>query len=166
MSLAARLIREARAAAGITQAELARRAGTSQPTIAAYEAGEKVPNASTLERVLGATGTRLVATRSETARPSGRLRRLLHERRDEIVELAARHHARNVRVFGSVARGEETEASDVDLLVDTDPGRSLLDQVRLRRELGELLGVDVDVVTTGGLLERDGNTILGEAVPL
>jgi predicted nucleotidyltransferase len=69
-------------------------------------------------------------------------------------------------VFGSVARGEETEASDVDLLVDTDPGRSLLDQVRLRRELGELLGVDVDVVTTGGLLERDGNTILGEAVPL
>jgi len=166
MNLAARLIKEARVAARLTQAELARRAGTSQPTIAAYEAGDKIPNASTLERVLGATGTTLTAIRSETSRPSGRLRRLLEERRDEIVELAARHHARNLRVFGSVARGEETDASDVDLLVDMDPGRSLLDQVRLRRELGQLLAVDVDVVTTGGLLERDEATILREAVPL
>ncbi|HLA93252.1 MAG TPA: helix-turn-helix domain-containing protein [Actinomycetota bacterium] len=166
MTLAARLIREARSAAGLTQAELARRAGTSQPTIAAYEAGDKVPNVSTLERVLGATGTTLTASRSEVSRASGRLRRLLEERRDEIVELAARHYARNVRVFGSVARGEETVTSDVDLLVDMDAGRSLLDQVRLRRELSDLLGVDVDVVTTGGLLERDEDTILGAAVPL
>jgi hypothetical protein len=166
MTLAGRLIKEARAAAALTQAELARLAGTSQPTIAAYESGDKIPNVSTLERVLGATGTTLTATRSRATRPSGRLLRLLEERRDEIVELAARHHARNVRVFGSVARGEETETSDVDLLVDMDPGRSLLDQVRLRRELGELLAVDVDVVTTGGLLERDEASILGEAVRL
>ena len=166
MRLAARLIKEARSAAGLTQAQLAERAGTSQPTIAAYEAGDKVPNVSTLERVLRATGTTLVASRSPSARPSGRLRRLLEQRREEIVELAARHHARNIRVFGSVARGEETNASDVDLLVDMDPGRSLLDQVRLRRELAELLGVEVDVVTTGGLLERDEGSILGEAVPL
>ena len=166
MTLAARLIKEARAAAGLTQAELARRAGTSQPTIAVYEAGDKVPNVSTLERVLGVTGTTLTASRSRAARPSGRLRLLLEQRRDEILELAARHHARNVRVFGSVARGEETETSDVDLLVDMDPGRSLLDQVRLRRALAELLVVEVDVVTTGGLLERDEGTILGEVVPL
>jgi predicted nucleotidyltransferase/DNA-binding XRE family transcriptional regulator len=166
MTLSARLIKEARAAAGLTQAELARRAGTSQPTIAAYEAGDKIPKVSTLERVLGATGTTITASRSQGARPSGRLRRLLEERRDEIVELAARHHARNVRLFGSVARGEETDTSDVDLLVDMDHGRSLLDQVRLRHELAELLGVEVDVVTSGGLLERDEDTILGEAVPL
>lgn len=166
MTLAARLIKEARTAAGLTQAELAQRAGTSQPTIAAYEAGDKVPNVSTLERVLGATGTTLTAIRSQGSQRSGRLRRLLEQRRAEIVELATRHHARNVRVFGSVARGEETEASDIDLLVDMDPGRSLLDQVRLRRELAELLAVEVDVVTTGGLLARDESSILGEAVPL
>jgi len=166
MTLAGRMIKEARSAAGLTQAELAKRAGTSQPTIAAYEAGDKVPNVSTLERVLRATGTTLVADRPLASHPSGRLRRLLEQRRDGIVELAARHHASNVRVFGSIVRGEETDTSDVDLLVDIDPGRSLLDQVRLRRELAQLLGVEVDVVTSGGLLERDKVTILGEAVPL
>jgi predicted nucleotidyltransferase/DNA-binding XRE family transcriptional regulator len=152
--------------AGLTQAELAERAGTSQPTIAAYEAGDKVPNVTTLERVLRATGTSLEARRSPLGRRQGRLRSLLGERRDQIVELAARHHARNVRVFGSVARGEETDTSDIDLLVDMAPGHSLLDQVRLRRELAELIGVDVDVVTTAGLLERDEGVILDEAVPL
>lgn len=166
MTLAAKLIKDARTAAGLTQAQLAERAGTSQPTIAAYEAGDKVPNVSTLERILGATGTTLTTVRSPTARPTGRLRRLLAARRDEILALAARHHARNVRVFGSVARSEETEGSDVDLLVDMDRGRSLLDQVRLRRAISELLGVEIDVVSTGGLLERDADTILGEAVPL
>lgn len=152
--------------AGLTQAELAERASTSQPTIAAYEAGDKVPNVSTLERVLHATGTSLEARRSPSSRPTGRLRGLLDERRQQILELAARHHARNVRVFGSVARGEETDTSDVDLLVDMAPGHSLLDQVRLRRELAELIGVDVDVVTTAGLLERDEGAILDEAMPL
>ena len=166
MTLAARLIRESRAAAGLTQAELAERAGTSQPTIAAYESGDKVPNASTLERVLAATGTTLVASRSPNDRQAGGLRQLLHRRRDEIVELAARHRARDVRVFGSAARGEDTAGSDVDLLVEMRPGSSLLDQVRLRRELTALLGVDVDVVTTGGLHERDELTILAEAIPL
>lgn len=164
--MAARLIKNARTGAGFTQSELAERAGTSQPTIAAYEAGSKVPTVSTLERVLRATGTNLVASRPSSGLPSGRLRGLLERRRNEIVELAARHHARNVRVFGSVARGEETGTSDVDLLVDMDPGGSLLDQVRLRRDLRELLGVDVDVVTSGGLLERDRATILPEAVPI
>lgn len=165
MVLSARLIKESRAAAGLTQAELAERAGTSQPTIAAYEAGDKIPNVATLERVLRAAGTNLTTSRSRGTRHADRLRRLLSERRDEMLETAARHHARNVRVFGSVARGEETDASDIDLLVDMDPGRSLLDQVRLRRAMSELLGVEVDVVTTGGLLQRD-RSILDDAVPL
>ena len=95
-----------------------------------------------------------------------RLRHLLSERREEILKLAAHHHAGNVRVFGSVARGQETDRSDIDLLVDMEPGRSLLDQVRLRRAMSELLGVDVDVVTSGGLLPRDRSTILDEAVLL
>ncbi|MBI2238997.1 MAG: nucleotidyltransferase family protein, partial [Actinobacteria bacterium] len=86
--------------------------------------------------------------------------------REEILELVAAHHATNVRVFGSIARGEETGRSDVDLVVDMEAGRSLLDQVRLRRALSGLLGVDVDLVTSGGLLERDRSTILEEAIPI
>jgi predicted nucleotidyltransferase len=70
-----------------------------------------------------------------------------------------------VRVFGSVARGRARAGSDVDLLVDMDRDASLLDQVRLRRALEELLGIEVDVVTSRSLLERDSN-IRDEAVPL
>jgi hypothetical protein len=166
MESSAKLIKEARSAAGLTQAELARRAGTSQPTVAAYESGDKIPNVSTLERLLRAAGADLeVRPLSSGGRVPG-LARLLRERREEILEVAARHHARNVRVFGSVAGGRSAAGSDVDLLVDLEPGSSLLDQVRLRRALIELLGVEVDVVTTRGLLPRDRDTILREAVPV
>lgn len=58
-------------------------------------------------------------------------------------------------MFGSVARGEADESSDIDLLVDFEPGRTLFDQSRLERELEELLGVDVDVISSGALLDRD-----------
>ncbi|HEY8868136.1 MAG TPA: nucleotidyltransferase domain-containing protein [Candidatus Limnocylindrales bacterium] len=90
---------------------------------------------------------------------------MLGERRREIIDLAASHHASNVRLFGSVARHDETDRSDVDLLVDMEPNRSLLDQVRLRRALSELLGVQVDLLTSGGLLERD-SAILEGATPI
>lgn len=89
----------------------------------------------------------------------------LRRSRREILDIAARRGALGVRVFGSVARGEVTAASDVDLLVDFEAGRSLLDQVHLIADLKELLGVRVDVVAAGGLLERDAH-ILAEAVPL
>ena len=166
MMLSARLIREARAAAGLTQAELAERAGTSQPTIAAYEAGDKVPNVSTLERVLGATGTTLTTSRSPGTRRSGRLRRLLDQRRDEIVEVAAQHHARNVRVFGSVARGDSTSVSDLDLLVEMEAGRSYLDLVGFWQDVEEALACRVDVVADGGVSPYLRDKIYGEAVPL
>ncbi len=166
MTLSARMIRQARTAAGLTQAELARRARTSQPTIAAYESGAKIPTVATLERLLRAAGAELRASASQDRSQTRRLRGLLRDRRLEILEVAAKHHAGNVRVFGSVARGQETKRSDIDLLVDMEPGRSLLDQVRLRRALSQLLGVEVDVVATGGLRERDRRTILKEAVPV
>lgn len=166
MILSAQLIREARSAAGMTQTELAKRARTSQSAIAAYESGAKIPTVATLERLLRAAGAELTASPARGGQRTTRLSRLLHERRQEILEVAADHHASNVRVFGSIARGEETDRSDVDLLVDMEPGRSLLDQVRLRRALSQLLGVEVDVVTSGGLRERDGNTIVKEAVPI
>ncbi|MFA5785740.1 MAG: helix-turn-helix domain-containing protein [Actinomycetota bacterium] len=166
MNRAAVLIANARRAAGLSQAELARRAGTSQPAVALYESGAKAPNAATLERLLRAAGAELqVVSVPGRRRPRGSLRQLLLEHREAILAAAARHHASNVCIFGSVARGQERGGSDVDLLVDFDLGCSLLDQVRLRRELTHLLGVEVDVVSARGLLESDQH-IRDEAVAI
>ena len=74
--------------------------------------------------------------------------------------------ARNVQIFGSVARGEADEASDIDILVDLEPGHSLLDLGGLWSELNELLGRKVEVVTEKGLRERIRDRVLREAVPL
>jgi uncharacterized protein len=87
-------------------------------------------------------------------------------RRDEILRAAARHGASNVRIFGSVARGDASPESDVDVLVDLEPGRSLLDHAALLLELEELLGCPVDVVTERGLRARFRERVLREAVPL
>src|SRR3954452_14465089 len=90
----------------------------------------------------------------------------LRNRRDEILRLAAQHGARHVRVFGSVARGEADERSDVDFLVDLEKGRSLFDLGGLLMDLQDLLGRPVDVVTEKGLKARIRDRILEEAVPL
>jgi uncharacterized protein len=84
--------------------------------------------------------------------------------RAEILAAAARHGATNVRVFGSVARGDADAASDVDFLVDFEPGRSLLDLAGLLVELEDLLGHRVDVVTEPGLKARIRQRVLAEAV--
>lgn len=90
----------------------------------------------------------------------------LRQKRNEIFRLAARHGATNVRVFGSVARGDEDERSDVDFLVEMGGGRSLLDLGGLLVDLEELLGRRVDVVTERGLKTRIRERVLREAVPL
>jgi uncharacterized protein len=79
--------------------------------------------------------------------------------------VAARHHANRVRLFGSVARGDDRPDSDIDLLVDFDPDSSLFDLMRMTRELEELLGRPVDVVSAGSLKDRDRH-ILSECVDL
>lgn len=91
---------------------------------------------------------------------------LLRQKREEILRVAARRGARNVRVFGSVARGEASPESDIDLLVDLDPGRSLLDLGGLWVDLTDLLGTRVDVVTEKGLRDSIRQRVLSEAVPL
>lgn len=90
----------------------------------------------------------------------------LRERRPEVLAACVRHGASNVRVFGSVARGETTRQSDVDLLVDFDADRTLLDQAGLVEELSELLGRSVDVVTERGLRPTMRASVLSEARPL
>jgi uncharacterized protein len=93
-------------------------------------------------------------------------RTLLDARRLEILTVARRYGALNVRVFGSVARGDARPESDLDLLVEMEPGRSLFDLGGLLVELQALLGVEVDVVTEKGLRPRIRADVLREAVPL
>jgi uncharacterized protein len=91
---------------------------------------------------------------------------LLQEKREDILRIASKRCASNVRVFGSVARGEADSKSDIDLLVDLEPGRSLFDLGGLLMDLQELLGHNVDVVTERGLRERIRERVLNEAIPL
>lgn len=90
----------------------------------------------------------------------------VREQREAILSVVARHGARNVRLIGSVARGEAGASSDVDLLVDLEPGRSLIDLAGLLADLRDLLGRDVDVVTEAGLYWLLRRRILREARPL
>lgn len=141
-----------RMAAGLTQAELARAAHVSQPNLSAYENGRRRPGSEVLERIRAAL----------RGRPSERVWR----HRDDILAVVARNKAHSPRLFGSVARGEDTPESDVDLLVDFEDGASLLDELGLRLELRNLLGVEIDVVAADGLEGAFRDRVLGEAMPL
>jgi len=92
--------------------------------------------------------------------------RTLAERRSQILSLAEHYRAGDVRVFGSVARGESTERSDVDLLIKPRDGCSLFDLGGLLEDLQDLLGCQVDLVTEDGLKPRLRDRILKEALPL
>ena len=91
---------------------------------------------------------------------------ILRDRREEVLQIATSHGARNVQVFGSLARGEARPDSDVDLLVKLDPGRSLLDLVAIKQDLEDLLGCQVDVVTEAALSPYIREEVLKEAVSL
>lgn len=91
---------------------------------------------------------------------------LLKFKRPEILRLAQAHGAHNVRIFGSVARGEARPESDVDFLVEMDSGRSLLDLIELGQDLESLLQRKVDVLTDQGLSPYLEQRIHAEAVPL
>jgi len=96
-----------------------------------------------------------------------KLKQLLQERREEILEIAANHGAFNVRVFGSVARGEETEKSDIDFLINYDINKiSSWFPVGLIHDLEDLLGRKVDVVTETGLKERIRDRVLRDCILL
>lgn len=90
----------------------------------------------------------------------------LQTHRDAIREIALRHRVKNVRVFGSVLHGDDTEDSDLDLLVDPTPDTTLMDIGAIRYELKELLGVAVDVLTPRALPDKFRNLVLQEAKPV
>jgi len=88
------------------------------------------------------------------------------KRREEIMAVARRYGASNIRVFGSVARGDATEASDLDLIVRLEPGRSLFDLGGLLMDLRDLLGIKVDVISENGIRDRWRDHLMAESVPL
>lgn len=147
----ANTLRRRRHAAALSQRQLAALSGIPQPNIAAYESGRRTPSAETLSRL----DRVLAIPTADTVRAH----------RDEILAAAKRGMVENVRLFGSIARGESTVDSDVDLLVHPVAGASLIELAGFRSEVAELLGRDVDVVSDRGdsaVMDR----ILAEAVPL
>jgi len=146
----AKLINQVRLLSGLTQAELAKRAGTSQPAVARYEAGQASPSAATLTRLLRACGYDLEVRLKKTkvSKLSSPLGKKVREHRGEILALAKLHGATNVRVFGSVARGEDHSDSDIDFLVDYPDESKLHTVAQLLIAIEDLLNEKVDVSPT------------------
>jgi predicted nucleotidyltransferase/DNA-binding XRE family transcriptional regulator len=159
--VAGAVLREARLRSGLSQTELARRAHVAQSVISAYESGRREPGLATLGRLVAATGQRLTVE-VEAAEPGAgvrgipdtRLGRRLRHRRTALIAAAERRGASNLRVFGSVARGEDEPGSDVDLLVDLAPGTGLFGLAALQRELADILRAEVDLSPADNLKHR------------
>ncbi|WP_205822889.1 helix-turn-helix domain-containing protein [Microbacterium hydrothermale] len=132
---AAALVKAARLDRGMSQMELARAAGMSQPHVAAIEAARRGISAEVLERLL----------RAADYRPSI----AVEEHAAEIIAVGARSGMTDIRVFGSIARGSDHFTSDIDLVAKLDEGRSYLDVARFQNEVESLTGFPVDVVVDG-----------------
>lgn len=145
------LIRAARRDAGLTQSELARRAGLRQPSLAQMESGARNVSEDMLERVLEAADYR----------PSLAVAQYF----DEILTCASARGLRNVRVFGSVARGEDGFDSDIDLLVTPDRGVDLFDLALFIDDIQKLTGFPVDAVVDNGP-QPPGQDVQREAIAL
>lgn len=152
MTKAHDLIRLAREDAGLTQVQLATAAGIQQPTVSAYESGTKRPRPETLRKILTAA----------RARPS--LPLMVYA--GDIRSAAATFHLSRVRVFGSAARGDDTELSDIDLLVLPDKKATLFDLGGFTEAVQDITGFRVDVLTEKQASSRFFARVLEEAVPL
>lgn len=164
-----RALAAARRAAGLTQADLAARLGTTQSAIARLEGGGAAPSITTLSRLADALGIQFEIRPRSGMRVRETLPALmladLRARREELLAIAARHGAGHVRVFGSVARGDARPDSDVDFLVEFEPGRTVLDLSGLILDLEDTLGRKVDVVEVRRPSQA-AERIRREAVPL
>ena len=165
------LLRSARVDARLSQTDVARRAHVAQSVISAYESDRREPALSTLAKLIAATGHRLVINiePDPTMRPGlpdSPLGRRLRRHRTAVLRTADRHGASNLRVFGSVARGQDTEESDIDLLVDLDPENGLVSLAALKRELTAILRANVDVVPADSLRPSVKAEAVADAIPL
>lgn len=170
VDVGARLLRDARRRAGLTQVELAARAGVAQSVISAYESGRRQPALSTLAALVSATGLELeVQVRQPPRRLAGLtgpLGRQVRRHRRDLVAAAAAHGVSNLRVFGSVARGDDQPNSDVDLLADLPADLGLLGLGRVQAELEAILDARVDLVPASDLKPEVRRRVEGESVAL
>lgn len=166
------LLRQARGAAGLTQREVAGRAGVQQSVVSAYESGGREPSLATLASLIEACGVSLevhLGNALPTAAglsPVGPIGRRLRRRRAAVLAVAAKHGMTELRVFGSVARGQDTDSSDLDLLVRVPEGTGLLALGRFTRDLQDLLHVPVDVVPDDSVKPRVRGRIDRDLMPL
>ena len=165
--LSSELLREARRSARLSQTELAQRAGVAQSVISAYESGRREPALSTLVRLIRATGNVLGFTiepspESRPGLPDTPAGRRLRQRRSAVLAAAGRHGVKELKVFGSVARGQDRVDSDIDLAASLPPTMGLIELGTFERELTAILGQPVDLVPLDGIrpavaieIERD-----------
>jgi uncharacterized protein len=167
----AALLRTARESAGLSQSELARRSGVAQSVVSAYEAGKRQPALPTLSKLIAATGHKMAITleRSDSSvrgLPDTPLGRRVRQHRQALLDAVAEAGGSNLRVFGSVARGEDRPDSDVDLLVDLPEGTGLFALQALEGRLRRILKVDVDLAPPTSLKPRVRAEAEAEAIML
>jgi uncharacterized protein len=164
------LLRTARARAGLSQAELAARAGVTQSVISVYESGRRQPALSTLAALVEAAGSRLEIRVRRSAAPlsglAGPLGRRLRRNRVAVLRAAAARGVTISGVFGSVARSEDRPDSDIDLLVTLPDTVGLFELGRLAAELEELLGARIDLVPAADLKPGVRRNVFAELVAL
>lgn len=166
MESAAAILREARASAGLTQRTLAQRASTTQSVISAYESGAREPSLATLRRLVEATGHELQVRTVRPGASTHPLRRRVMDRRHELIAAAGRYDITDLRLFGSVARGDERPDSDVDLLATLPPSLTLWSLAAAEEDLGEIVQAKIDLVPLADLKPGVREQVLAEAVPL
>ncbi|HEY5221593.1 MAG TPA: helix-turn-helix domain-containing protein [Microbacteriaceae bacterium] len=164
MATAAEYIKRARLRGGLSQTELATSAGLTQSVISAYESGNREPSFPVLERLIHAAGFDMHVDLQPSVVTDMRTR--LARNRVELLKALNDLGAENVRVFGSVARGDENADSDIDLLVDLRDDVGVFAVSRMRGEAERILHAPVDIVPAAGLKPAVAAEAFAEAVPL
>lgn len=164
--IAGELLRRARLAARLSQAELAARAGTTQSVVSVYESGRRQPSLPMLASLVEATGSRLDISLTPAVERPAALADRVREQAGAIREAASKAGVSLLGLFGSVARREDHLGSDVDLLIDVPDGVGLFALGRLEAELQHLLDAEIDLVPVAGLKPRVRRSVEAELQPI
>ncbi|HEX9712753.1 MAG TPA: nucleotidyltransferase domain-containing protein [Actinomycetota bacterium] len=156
-------IKEARQASGLSQSALAQAISLDRTAVSKIESDQRRVSSLELASIAQVLNRPVESFLAETA-PLGDALTVVRGKRTAILRIARRHGARSIRIFGSAARGDATRESDIDFLVEMEPGRGLFEQAAMLLELEDLLGREVDVVTVEGLRDRIRERVLAEAI--
>lgn len=151
--------------ARLTQTELAAKANIAQSVVSAYESSKREPSFETLRKLVAATGFDLDVVLVPAA-PKSLRRHAIDQNRLRLQRALRELGARNIRLFGSVARGDDGPDSDIDLLVDVAPDVGMFALGRMRSEAERVLGTSVDVVPANSLKPDVAERVLAEAIAL